>query len=127
MSIDGPGRQIIFCESGPNQVMARTSTHKLLLVGKAPRQTCCLFELSADPLELNDLSATPASQDEIKRLTAAIAAWRPGPLQERHLHMSAPQIHGPNVPPPGLAIEPSRPSARLKMRGLVMRYVPLGR
>ena len=37
------------------------------------------------------------------RLTAAIAAWRPGPLPERYLDMSAPQISGPNVPPPGLA------------------------
>lgn len=95
-----PARTIVFAESGPNQVMARTRTHKLLLTGKAPGQSL-FFDLQADPLELHDLSASPQSQEEIRRLTAALAVWRPQPLSSRYVDLQAPQIRGPNVPPPG--------------------------
>jgi hypothetical protein len=51
---------------------------------------------------MHNLAGTPQVQDEIKRLRAAIAAWRPKRLQPHYVDLSAPQIRRPNVPPPGL-------------------------
>ena len=99
---ESQGREIVFCESGPNRVMARTRTHKLLLTGNPPEQAL-FYDLQADPLESRNLSGLPESQDEIRRLTAAIAAWRPQPVSPRYVDLQAPQIRGSNVPPPGLA------------------------
>jgi arylsulfatase A-like enzyme len=101
LGIESQGREIVFCESGPNRAMARTRTHKLLLTENAPQQTL-FYDLQADPLELRNLSQSPQWQDEIRRLTAAIAAWRPQPVSKRFVDMQAPQIRGPNVPSPGL-------------------------
>lgn len=95
------GREIVFCESGPNRVMARTRTYKLLLTGNAPQQTL-FYDLQSDPLELRNLSGLPEGQDEIRRLTAAITAWRPQPVSQRYADLQAPQICGANVPSPGL-------------------------
>ena len=100
LGAEAPGREIVFCESGPNRAMARTRTHKLLLTAKA-RGENLFFDLHADPLELRNLYGSPTAQDEIRRLTAALAAWRPQPMPGRHVDLQAPQIRGPNVPPPG--------------------------
>lgn len=99
---DAPGRDVIFCESGPQRVMVRTRRYKLLLTG-GPRGENLLFDLRKDPLELRNLYGSPEVQDEVKRLEAAATAWRPGPLPKRFVDQEAPQIHGANVPPPGLA------------------------
>jgi arylsulfatase A-like enzyme len=96
-----PGREIVFCESGGNQTMARTQSHKLILDGKRPGQSL-FFDLRVDPLELRNLLGSPEAQDEIQRLSAAIAAWRPHAMPNRYVDPQAPQIQGPNVPPPGL-------------------------
>lgn len=101
LGANSPAREIVFCESGRNQVMARTRTGKLLLDTKTPGQSL-FFDLRADPLEMRNLFESPASQAEIQRLTAAVAAWRPGELPQRYVDPQAPQISGPNVPPPGL-------------------------
>jgi arylsulfatase A-like enzyme len=100
LGADGPNRRIVFCEQGP-PVMARTRESKLLVMGGPPEKDL-FFDLRRDPLEMHNLAGTPQVQDEIKRLRAAIAAWRPKPLQPHYVDLSAPQIRGPNVPPPGL-------------------------
>lgn len=101
-----PRRDVVFCESGRFQAMARTQSHKLILTAKLPGQNL-FFDLKKDPLELHNLYGSPEAQDEIKRLTAAIAAWRPQELPERYVDLEAPQIHGPNVPAPGLQHRPA--------------------
>lgn len=97
----GPGREIVFCEAGPNLVMAHTRTHKLILDKNGKRSL--FYDLARDPLEMNNLYGAPEAQAEIKRLSAAIAAWRPEPPRPRFLDLQAPQIHGENVPTDGLA------------------------
>jgi arylsulfatase A-like enzyme len=101
LGTDAPGREAIFCESGPKQVMVRTRRHKLLLTG-APRGENLFFDLRKDPMELNNLYQSPEVQNEVKRLTAAAAAWRPQTLPARFVDEEATRIHGANVPPPGL-------------------------
>lgn len=101
LGADGPGREVIFCEYGPKQAMARTRQYKLLLTS-GPRGEKLFFDLRKDPLELQDLSRLPEVQDEMKRLAEAAAAWRPEPSPERFVDEAAPQIRGANVPPPGL-------------------------
>jgi arylsulfatase A-like enzyme len=98
---ESQGREIVFCESGPNRGMARTRTHKLLLTGNSPQETL-FYDLQSDPLESRNLSGLAEAQDEIRRLTAAIAAWRPEPVSRRYVDLQAPQIRGANVPSPGL-------------------------
>ena len=98
---ESQGREIVFCESGPNRGMARTRTHQLLFTGNAPQQTL-FYDLQSDPLESRNLSGLPEAQDEIRRLTAAIASWCPQPVSQRYLDLQAPQIRGANVPSPGL-------------------------
>ena len=101
LGAEARGREIVFCESGPNQVMARTRSHKLILINRARDQNL-FFDLQKDPLELDNLYGLPEVEDEIKRLTAATAAWRPQKTLERFADLQAPQIQGPNVPPRGL-------------------------
>jgi arylsulfatase len=101
LGADLPGREIVFCEYGPNHAMARTRSQKLILNVKAPQQSL-LFDLQADPLEMRNLFESPEAQDEIRRLSEAISAWRPRDMPKRYVDPQAPQIHGPNVPPPGL-------------------------
>jgi len=98
---DGPAREIVFCESGQNLVMARTRTHKLILA-RGPRASSLFFDLEKDPLEMHSLYGSPQAAAEINRLTAAIAAWRPPQMPQSCLDLEAPQIKGPNVPPPGI-------------------------
>ena len=81
--------------------MARTRDCKLLVMGGPPEKDL-FFDLRHDPLEMHNLAGTPEVQGEIQRLRAAIAAWRPKALQPRYVDLNAPQIRGPNVPPPGL-------------------------
>jgi arylsulfatase A-like enzyme len=100
LGADGPNRQIIFCEQGP-PVMARTGCQKLLVMGGPPEKDL-FFDLRSDPLEMHNLAGTPEGREEVARLRAAIAAWRPKPLRGRYVDLQAPQIRGPNVPPPGL-------------------------
>jgi arylsulfatase A-like enzyme len=101
LGVETPGREIVFCESGRNQVMARTRTHKLILVSR-PQAESLFFDLRTDPLELQNLFGSPQCQGEIQRLTAAIRQWRPSELSQRYVDPEAPQIRGPNVPPAGL-------------------------
>jgi arylsulfatase len=102
---ESQGREIVFCESGPNRAMARTRTHKLLITDNAPQQTL-FYDLQSDPLELHNLSGLLETHDEIRRLTAAIATWRPQPVSQRYVDLQAPQIRGANVPSPGLEHRP---------------------
>jgi arylsulfatase A-like enzyme len=101
LGVNAPGRETIFCESGPKQVMVRTRQYKLLLTS-GPRGEDLFFDLRKDPLELNNLYRSPEVRDQVKRLTAAAAAWRPQVLPGRFVDPEAPQIGGANVPPPGL-------------------------
>ena len=101
LGVDALGREAIFCESGPRQVIIRTRQHKLLL-SSGPRGENLFFDLRKDPLEQNNLYRSPEVQEQVKRLTAAAAAWRPQTLPQRFVDPEAPQIRGANVPPPGL-------------------------
>jgi len=96
-----PTRDVVFCESGRGQVMARTRSHKLILTA-APSGKNLLFDLRADPWEINNLYEAPQYRGERERLEAVIAAWRPTKVAARYVDLEAPQIRGPNVPPPGL-------------------------
>ena len=110
------GHDLIFAESsGGQQVMARSRTHKLILA--APRNGSTgspsrtesrdknlFFDLSKDPLEMNNLYNSPEYRDEVKRMTEALSEWRckdpkPQAYQDRYL----PQINQPNVPPRDLS------------------------
>ena len=102
---DGPNRQIVFCEQGP-PVMARSRSWKLLVLGGPPEKDL-VFNLFSDPLEMHNLAGTPQVREEVERLRAAIAAWRPQPLERRYVNLQAPQISGPNVPPPGTDHRPA--------------------
>ena len=98
--------------------MARTRTHKLILTGTVtslvaaghkngtvtlpPAGATLFFNLTDDPLELHDLAGSPQAEPELQRLKAAIANWRPPKVPKRFVDLQAPQIRGPNVPPPGL-------------------------
>jgi len=101
LATENAGREIVFCEAGPNQAMARTQSHKLIVTRKASGENL-FFDLREDPLELHNLSGSPEFEHEVQRLKAAIASWRPQKMPERFVDLQAPQIHGPNVPPPGL-------------------------
>lgn len=93
-------RAIVFCESLEGQIMARTRSHKLILVaGKA--RSSLFFDLQKDPLELRNLREAPQYRDELRRLEAALASWRPQKLPERYADLQAAQIRQPHVPPPG--------------------------
>lgn len=94
-------REIVFCEAGPVQAMARTRTGKLILTSK-PSDQNLFFDLQKDPLELHNLYGSPEVRDEVERLTAAVVAWQPRKMPASHVDLQAAQIQGPNVPPPGL-------------------------
>ncbi len=95
-----PGHDIIFCESGPNQVMARTQRYKLILAG--PRNANLFYDLEADPLERNNLYDNPAYQDRIAELETKLNDWRRvGPWPEPSTE--GPIIKGENVPPADLS------------------------
>jgi len=91
-------RDIVFSEHrNGHQLMARTHTHKLILC-QANKLTL-FYDLEADPGELMNVADRPEHQDEIRRLTEAIAAWRPLDVwAEAYLDENAPIIDRPNVP-----------------------------
>ena len=91
-------RDIVFSESrGGRQLMARTQSHKLIY-RPDPRATL-FFDLENDPHELTNLADSPEHQAEIKRLTEALAAWRPlDQWPDPYLNEDAPTIQRPNVP-----------------------------
>jgi len=99
---EDPGREVVFCEAGPNQAMARTRSYKLIVTRK-PSGENLFFDLQKDPWELHNLYGSPEVEREVERLKAALAGWRPQQMPERFVDLQAPQIQGPNVPPPGLA------------------------
>jgi arylsulfatase A-like enzyme len=101
LGTEGPQREVVFCEYGPKLAMARTQSEKLILVGWSSGESL-FFDLRKDPLEMHNLYRSPEVQAKVKRLTEAIAAWRPQPVPERYVDLQALQIRGPNVPPPGL-------------------------
>ena len=81
--------------------MARTRTCKLIVVGGRPERDL-FFDLHSDPQELHNLLGTPQVEEEVEHLRAAITAWRPKGLPKHYVDLQAPQISGPNVPPPGV-------------------------
>ncbi len=91
-------RELVFAESGEGaQAMARTHTKKLILHrGPGPS---LFFDLEKDPYELENRYEDPAYQDEIKRLTQALEAWRgPNVAAKAYVDENAPVIAGANVP-----------------------------
>jgi len=94
----GGSHDLIFAEAdGGRQVMARSARSKLILAG--PRGQGLFFDLRKDPQEMNNLFSSPEHQDEIRKMTAALSAWRSkDPKPQAFLDYSAPQIRQPNVP-----------------------------
>jgi arylsulfatase A-like enzyme len=117
----GAGRDCVFAENrtfGP-VAMARTRTHKLLLSGDHDRAPDALFDLAADPHELDNRIDDPGSARPLSELRAALTQWAlfdaPVPT---YLDEDAAQIGAPNVPPPGPA---RRAEHRAHFEGRVRR------
>jgi arylsulfatase A-like enzyme len=94
----GVDREIVFAEAAHR--MARTGGEKLLLCD--PRERSCYFDLSADPLELENLFEEPDRQEEIARLERALAEWTgpdARPFEGKYLDEDAPIIDQPNAVP----------------------------
>lgn len=91
-------RDVVFSEMlNGRQLMARTHTRKLIL-GQTNKLTL-FYNLEEDPGELINVADRPEHQDEIQRLTVAIAAWRPlDHWQDAYVDENAPIIDRPNVP-----------------------------
>ncbi len=105
LAAPGSGREIVFCESGRNQVMSRTHTHKLLL--DPDRNEALFFDLEKDPLEMKDLSVERDCRVEIQRHRRALREWRPSEkMPEPFLDEQAAVIDRPNVPPLDLSHRP---------------------
>jgi arylsulfatase A-like enzyme len=64
----GPGRDVVYCETADSWTLTR-GDHKLIWGARSG-----LFDLAADPLETNDLSA--AEPEQVEALRAAAAAMR---------------------------------------------------
>ena len=95
---DGPDRDIVFCESGRDLVMARSRTSKLIL--DREYVPLLFFDLKKDPLEMENRIGDAAYGGEIERLRGAAGQWRPaGTRQKPWLDESAPVIRQANVPP----------------------------
>jgi arylsulfatase len=94
----GGGHDLIFAEAdGGRQVMARSGSYKLILAN--PRGQSLFFDLRKDPREMTNLFDSPEHQDEIRKMTSPLAAWRSkDPKPQAFLDYNAPQIHQPNVP-----------------------------
>jgi arylsulfatase len=90
-------RDIVFSENkNGSYVMARTQTDKLLLTNKGKQGH--FFDLERDPLEMNDLHADSAHQEQVKTLTQAVHDWRPfDSLAKNYLDEKAPIIQAPNA------------------------------
>jgi len=90
------GQDIVFCEAGDGAIMARTQRYKLLW--RQALEQRLFFDLATDPLEMTNRIHEAQWKDEIARLTAAVQAWRPGPVTAPYLDEDAPRILQPNVP-----------------------------
>jgi len=90
------GREVVFAEAG-REVMARTRTHKLLLC--RDRTQSQLFDLRADPHEMDNLIARPEAARVLADLTDRLTRWSlfeaAAPV---HLDERAPRIAADNVP-----------------------------
>ncbi len=97
------GRDAVFAEQNQGRyLMIRTPTHKLLLDRVHDR--CLLFDLVADPLELEDVAQEAASRGVVNELLERLAAWEAArPAQPLHCDEQAPVIDQPNVPPRDLS------------------------
>lgn len=89
-------REFIFAESGRGkEYMVRSQSFKLLLSNT--REACLFFDLSKDPLELNDLYGDPSYQKEIARhkhaLYEEVLFTAPSPV---HVDENAKQVKNPN-------------------------------
>lgn len=94
----GPERDIVFCESGRGLVMARTRSSKLVL--DREYRPLLFFDLTKDPLELENRVEDTACGEEVKRLRDALGRWRPASTRQKPwLDESAPVIRQQNVPP----------------------------
>jgi arylsulfatase A-like enzyme len=99
----GNGHDLIFAEAdGGRQVMVRSGERKLILSDS--RSKNLFFDLQRDPMEMNNLYASPAYSDEVRTMTVAASAWRDkNPNPSAYQDFDAPQIQQPNVPPHDLS------------------------
>lgn len=100
---DTPSRQYAFLEqTGAGYYMARSHTHKLIW-DRDPAKSQ-FFDLTEDPLEMNNLIDSPAAQPLVAEYRQAISNWM---LFESppflRLAETAPQIAQENVPSPGMS------------------------
>ncbi|HQO33581.1 MAG TPA: sulfatase-like hydrolase/transferase [bacterium] len=90
-------REFIFC--GRTEVMVRSRTRKLILTQRENAKQA-FFDLTKDPLELENRYNNPEYQEEILHLRKVISEWRPDEYLTTNtfLDEDAAQIDQPNVP-----------------------------
>ncbi len=94
------GHAAVFAENwGGAEYMVRTTTHKLLWC-RDPGQSL-FFDLSQDPLELENRMGQPACTAPIMELRDALMEWMLFSARTHtYLDYDAPLISGSNVPAP---------------------------
>lgn len=104
---ESDGHDLIFAESNRgHQVMARSRDYKLILSDLGSGNL--FFDLRNDPSELNNLYASPGYRDRVKKMEAALSAWRcKAPKPQSYQDHDAPQIDRPNVPSLDLSHRPA--------------------
>lgn len=86
--------------------MARSCDYKLILADS--RNENLFFDLRSDPSELNNLYTSPGYRDRVKKMEAALSAWRcKDPKPQSYQDHNAPQIDRPNVPSYDLSHRPA--------------------
>lgn len=84
--------------------MVRSATHKLLVFPESANRLAIhkmmLCDLSADPLELNDLSGSPAHAPQIAAHMWALISWLSGTLPVHFVNEQAPTAPQADIPSP---------------------------
>ncbi len=89
-------RDVVFCQSNGGELMARTARHKLLLNHRQPERSL-LFDLVADPTELDNLYDEPTMAPLRAELTARLREWLPQPDYPPHVRVDALTIDQANA------------------------------
>lgn len=90
------GREVVFCEGTAGERMARSARYKLLTNAHDAARSL-FFDLAADPAELHDLSADPATAAIRAELAARVEDWLPAAGYVPYVDEQAPIVDRPNA------------------------------